>query len=257
MASMTTFISFFVLLLATYSYSLPLGEFFGNSTADYEFTTGHTIIDHNNTFIMHLVNEEDSTNVPTIHKVREYDEQVPVEDESISSTTPASDLELEDKEVRGFSDELFTTMESKIDFHARAIRPSESAEEFETSTSAFPEHEMTTDVESLSTSSSEPELFTKENESSFDSFGKATGLFHEDHTEQSSTSDEHEHEHHDQSDEKTTIRSPVKNQRLTQTISILPGKVTETKFYSNEPTKTYVVSQKYQTRPQQLSQVEQ
>lgn len=43
MASITSIISLFVLLLATYCYSVPIGTEFQYSTVDSEFTTGHAI----------------------------------------------------------------------------------------------------------------------------------------------------------------------------------------------------------------------
>lgn len=261
---MTSFISFIVLLLATYSYSLPLGQLFENTTPEYEFTTGHTIVDHENTFNMHLISEEESANVSNIHTKHYYGVEATTEAaehdlrsvESFSFTTPVSMTQttfpsLEENDRHHFDGELFTTMETKTAFNARAIRPVrpvEDEEEFESSTNV----ESSTFEPSTSESSSF-ESSTSEPSSSFESFGKATGLLHEDHTEESSTSVDYDH--HEYLNEKSTIRVPVKSQRLTKTVAILPGRITETKIYSNTPIKTYIVPQTQQLRQGQMQSV--
>jgi len=49
-------------------------------------------------------------------------------------------------------------------------------------------------------------------------------------------------------------RFPVNKQRLTQTETIIPGKITETKIFANAPSQTYIVSEPIPVRQSQLSQ---
>jgi hypothetical protein len=51
---MASMISFLILLLATYSYSAPFQQAFETSTSGYEFTTGTTIVEHENSFNMRV-----------------------------------------------------------------------------------------------------------------------------------------------------------------------------------------------------------
>jgi hypothetical protein len=44
---MASILSFFVVLLITYSYSAPVIQEFNSTTPEYEFTTGTTIVEHN------------------------------------------------------------------------------------------------------------------------------------------------------------------------------------------------------------------
>jgi len=62
-------ISLFVLLLATYCYSVPI-ERRVDSSKEIELTTGITIVDHENKINMRLMTDEESTDVPNIHKER-------------------------------------------------------------------------------------------------------------------------------------------------------------------------------------------
>jgi len=281
MASITSVISFLVLLLVTYSYCAPFVHQYENSTAEYEYTTGETIVEHGNSFNMHLISDDESTGVPNIHKERSSEESrdefttqgvtIPsstVEDFSFPSSTvedlsfPSSTVEdssfpstteynkersfedssfsssAEENEKRSLENFLFTTMESSTEFDRRAIRPVQSEEEFETSTPFFHEHqiEMTTDVEPSS---------------SVETFGKYTGLLHE---EESSTP-EYEEQSSTSEYEEPTTRSSVKSQKLTKTVSIFPGKITETKIYANSPSRTSVVIRPVEEE-QQLSQGE-
>jgi len=59
MASITSVISLFILLLATYSYSAPVVHKF-------EFTTGTTIVEHGSSANMQLVPDDESTVVPNV-----------------------------------------------------------------------------------------------------------------------------------------------------------------------------------------------
>jgi len=61
---MTSIISFFVLLLITYSYSAPVEKVHDSSTVHYDFTTDKTMADHG------LIHGEQSTGTPNIHKKR-------------------------------------------------------------------------------------------------------------------------------------------------------------------------------------------
>jgi len=272
MASITSIISFFILLLATFSYSAPIGQEYGTSTPDYEYTTNQTIIERVDPVYMRLISDDESTGVPVFNKERSSDESDSdevttegvtfsprtIEDYSYPSSTDAyekynyevssfpSVTEINDKrnyeessfpsatetnEERSVDDFSYNTLESATNFNQRAIRPVESEEDVESSTVYYPENQME------SSTNVEPS-------SSVDSFGKYTGLLND---EQSSTSEY-------EPTEESTIRLPVKTQRLTKTVSIIPGKITETKIYANLPSKTSVVIQPVEQ--EQLSQVQ-
>jgi hypothetical protein len=67
---MASIISFFVLSLITYSYSVPVGKVYDSSTVYYEFTTDKTIVDRENTSRIPLVHGEQPTGTSNIHKKR-------------------------------------------------------------------------------------------------------------------------------------------------------------------------------------------
>jgi hypothetical protein len=229
MASITSVISFFILLLATYSCSAPIGT----STSEYEYSTGQTIFKHGHANHIHY--DDESTDVTHTHQDRSSEEYNSEEVTKRSATLSYPDSSSEEKyPVRSMDDYLMSTMESSTEFNRRAIRPVEFQEEIETSTSYFSESpiEMTTNVE-LS--------------SSVNSFGKFTGLLHDNQVEEQSTTPEYENV--DQTTEEPTT---VETQKLTQTVSIIPGKITETKIYANVPTKTSVFIQPVEEK--QLSQ---
>jgi len=132
-------ISFFVLLLATYCYSVPVNPPLDSPTPDYEFTTGKTIVDHDNKINMHLMSDEESTGVPNIHNERSLmlDDKYPVttdvpsehddhdhdhmtrmlSDPLFPSSTMESSFENDRHNVNFFP----TTMESSIHFNNRAM----------------------------------------------------------------------------------------------------------------------------------------
>jgi len=209
---------------------------------------------------MRLISDDESTDVPHIHTDRSAEESNSEEittsdDVTLSprsledSPTSSSDESNEEKrgldepnekrsfdepdEKRSFDEFSFTTFESSTEFDRRAIRPTESQEEIETSTSFLSENSIET------TTNFEPS-------SSVDSFGKFTGLLHNDETEEISTTPEYQK--HDRSSEESTTRLPVKTQRLTKTVSIFPGKITETKIYLNLPTEKPVVTANVEER---------
>jgi len=223
MASIISVISFLILLLATCSYSAPFKHGYEQSTPNYEFTTGTTVVERESSFDTRFISDNESTVVPTTHENRS------VEESSSEEVTTLSDVTLSPRSVddsqsssdesndkRGLQPFSFTTWESSTEFNRRAIRPTESQEETET-TSVLPENsvEVTTNFEPSS---------------SVESFGKFTGLLP-----------------HDETEEISTTPFPVKTQRITKTVSIIPGKITETKIYLNVPTEkpvTVVTSQK-------------
>jgi len=70
MASITSVISLFVLLLATYCYSLPIDPVRDISKPIHDVTTGRTIVNNEKNGNMELVTEEGSTVVPNIDHSR-------------------------------------------------------------------------------------------------------------------------------------------------------------------------------------------
>jgi hypothetical protein len=301
MASITSVISLFVLLLVTYCYAVPIGQGYDISTPKYEFTSGKTMVGRETKMNMDFKTDDESTDEPHMHKERktaerdsdeyttsshmgkrddESDLKRTFEDslfttsdyeshhdrsvEDLYETTSATDL-LSEKphHLRSFDDYLFTTMESSVKFNERAVKLREG----ESGEHAQPEKEleMTTSFESSSspvepesytykpTSSStvEHESHTFEPSSSVDSFGKSTGFLHKDESEEKLTTPEY----------KTvrpigqpSTRFPVDGQRLTQTETIIPGKITETKIFANAGSRTYIVSEPIPVKQSQLNQ---
>jgi hypothetical protein len=246
MASITSIISFLILLLATYSYSAPFQQAFETSTPEYEFTTGTTIVEHENSFNMHLISDDESTSVPHIYNTGPV-EEVTTSDNVTFSTRSVQDFPSsssdQSNEKRGLDEFSFTTMESSTEFNRRAIRPIEFQEEVETSTSFLSVNpiELTTNFEPSS---------------SVDAFAISTGLLHNNETEETSTI--FGYETYGQSTEESTTQFPVTTeelttelpvtteelttqlpvttQQLTKTVSIVPGRITETKIYLSVPT---------------------
>jgi len=210
MVSITSVISF-ILLLATYAYSAPIEQQYETSTITNEFTSGKTIVEREDK----LTSDDESTTVPTIHKERS----------------------LELKEKRKIEEFLLSTIESNTEFNRKAIPHVDSHEDVETSTHVLSKKEIesTTNVhEDVETSThilskKEIELTTNVQPltSSVDSFGKVTGLLHDDQT----STPEHE----------TTDRSIIKTEKLPKTVLVIPGKVTETKVIANQPNKKSIV----------------
>jgi len=223
---MVSVISFFILLFVTYSYSAPI-EKHETSTTEPGFTTEKMMIEPGKSVNMKLMSDDESIKVPKIHNQRSSEEfnseEIPtstIPDSSIPSSTKMSSK-------RTVEDFLMTTMETSTEFDRRAIRPMESQEDIETSTHILSErqNEKRTNVEPSS---------------SFDSFGKFTGLL---------PNEEHpttpEHEKMDHSSEEPTVKNP----KLTRTVGIIPGKMTETKMYTNTPMKTSAVIEPDKEKP--------
>jgi len=70
MASIASAISFLMLLLVTYSYSVPILPQFDGSTPPYEITTGITTIEHQKPSVMELVTRPQPTGATNVHKTR-------------------------------------------------------------------------------------------------------------------------------------------------------------------------------------------
>jgi len=70
MVSITSVISFFILLLATYSYSAPIEHEYETSTTKYEFTSGKTTVDQGDKVKKNIISDDESTHTPTIHEKR-------------------------------------------------------------------------------------------------------------------------------------------------------------------------------------------
>jgi len=303
MASITSVISIFVLLLVTYSYAVPIGQKFDISTSNYEFTTAKTLVEHEMKTDIELTTFGESTIIPVTHTKRtssaehsgEYtseshiedhhheihsqsSEDLPFttspihrrnkssEDSSEETSTMSSEKHhhkshpkrtIEDDSfttsenvhhLSSLDEDSFTTLESSIKFNSRAF-PKESQEEVDRRAESEHDLEMTTFIESLSTV--EPESHTFETTSSVDSFGKSTGLLHDDKSEEKFTTVEYEDV---STSERPTTSFPVDSQRLTQSETIIPGKITETKIFANVPSRTYVVDQPVPVKQTQLSE---
>jgi len=130
----------------------------------------------------------------------------------VSSSSPS----YESHETHGVGKLFSTTLETASDFERRAIKSSQSEEEVETSTPLLSGNqiEVTTDFQPSP---------------SVNSFVQSTGFL------QGGQSNTTELPEQDQSSEESTTRVPVKTHRLTKTVSIIPGKITETKIYLNAP----------------------
>jgi len=266
MTSITSVISFFILLLVTYSYSAPIEQKYETSTANYKFTSGKTTINEGVKVKKQMMSDDGSTDneaMPTDESGGNEEmptdesggnEEMPTDQSGGNEAMPVDGStdnqdgtkgvadpvhSVEDPshpkypaviyvdQKRSIEDFLLSNLESSDAFERRAIRSGEPHEEVETSTSVLSEHqiEITTNVEPLS--------------SSVDSFGKFTGLLHDNQPEEQSSTTEYATT--DRTDEKSTTQSTVKTQKLIKTVAIIPGKITETKIYVNTPSKTSIV----------------
>jgi len=90
MASITSVISLFVLLLATYCCSLPIDQPSGKPTPGHGMNIGQSQIDHENKVNMHLVADGESHNVPNTHKELTSGERDSGEDKSPMPPTSGS-----------------------------------------------------------------------------------------------------------------------------------------------------------------------
>jgi hypothetical protein len=75
MASITFVISFFILLLATYTYSAPVVREHDHTTPEFEFTTGTTIVEHERSVNMELVSDDESTTLDVHHSLRSFEDE--------------------------------------------------------------------------------------------------------------------------------------------------------------------------------------
>jgi len=269
MTSITSVISFFILLLVTYSYSAPIEQQYETSTANYKFTSGKTTINEGVKVKKQIMFDDGSTDNEAMpidqsdgNEVMPVDgstgnEVMPVDGSTGNEVMPVDDGSTGNQDgtqgvadpintfedpshpkypaviyvaqKRSIEDFLLSNLESSDAFERRAIRSAESHEEVETSTPVLSEHqiEITTNVEPLS--------------SSVDSFGKFTGLLHDNQPEEQSSTTEYATT--DRTDEKSTTQPTVKPQELTKTIAIIPGIITEKNIYVNTPIKESIVIQ--------------
>jgi len=277
MASTTSIISLFIVLLAAFCSSVPVDKRPVIVSPYPEFTTGKTIIDHGHYVNMQYIPDDESTDVPKFHKSRTSDEHDGDEfttpdhfedhehgshsqrsfDDSASPMMFASESSVHD-DTRSIDDFLFTTLESSTEFERRTLFSEDvSKEEFTTPSKREFEDEFTTP--SKRESEDEMEMTTNfpstsygkhgsrpsEPSSSVDSFGKMTGLLHHDESEETLTTPKFEEADHS--------KEEVPH-RPYQTVAVFPGKITETKIYSNSPFKTNVVISNDQEYTKPLSQ---
>jgi len=225
---MVSIISFIVLLLVTYSYSAPIEKKHETSTT--VLTTEKMKMEHGIPVNMKVMpTHDETTEVPTIHKVRSseesHSEEMPTHDVTYPSSTITdssfpSPTKMSSK--RTVEDFLMSTMETRTDFERRAIRPMETREEIDISTHVVYENQMET------TKNVEPS-------SSFDSFSKFTGLLPETTPEP---------EKMEQSSEESTVETP----KLAKPVPTIPVKMTETKFYTTTSMETPVVMEPHEKK---------
>jgi hypothetical protein len=210
--------------------------------------------------------------------------------EDSSFTTPATNPVSEER----FNNHVFNNLESSTEFNERATRYREAELEENLKIRAQRENEFETTTDFEFSSSVEPKSFMKSESSSFkpesssvepessssvDSFGKSTGFLRKDESEERPKKPEYEPTtpeykpttpeyepttpeykpttpgfKHVRPMSQPSTKVPVNKQRLTQTETIIPGKITETKIFANAPSQTYIVSEPIPVRQSQLSQ---
>jgi hypothetical protein len=284
MASITSVISFFV-LLATFCNSLPVENQFKSTTAPtthFEFTTGKTIVDNEDKITMHLLSDEESTGVPKILPPRVYDEHEHYEyttpahselhddfsrpprmmnDILFTTESPLSDLTRHESYTDDFLDT--TTLESGLHFERKPFEIKNTQPKEKQSKRMGRVYADTEDMETTisteffsSTPVVEYESFTTEPSTSGDSFGRFTGLLANDRTQETPTKmssgikfpQTSESEQDDHSKEESKFLEPSKiTQRLTKTILVVPGKLTETQTFTDARSKSYLMEKPSQT----------
>jgi len=93
LASITSVISFFILLLATYSYAAPVEHEYGTSTAEYEFTSGKTTIEQGHKNKTRPISDDEFTSVQNIHQQRSVEDTSSEEATKQHVTYPSSTVE--------------------------------------------------------------------------------------------------------------------------------------------------------------------
>jgi len=251
MASITSVISFFILLLATYSYSAPVVQEHDDSIPRFEFTTDTTRVERGKPVIMELVSDDESTVVPNVdHKRWTFDSSREEATTSRDMTRPLRTVEESHSEEATTSDmhHALRTVEESHSEEATTSDLHHSLRSFEDPSSSpsgesgekrsididefmYTTMETSTDfnrraikpiksqekVETTTLFQSENQKkLTKEFEpsSSADSFAKSTGLLHDGQTKEHSSTFEHQHHDHDQSSEESTTRVPVKTTKF-------------------------------------------
>jgi hypothetical protein len=187
------------------------------------------------------------------------DEHAPRElDESIYSSSPMTSTdEYPVTGVHGLLGFLPTTIETSTKFHERAIK-FDMESEGESTTHAFPEKEVESDMKSVERPSfvksdsykKTTQMVAKDesrSESAVDSFGHMTGFLDSKRPEDRPTTPVY--------DETTTPpRTFVKTQEFRKTVSIIPPKVEEAIVNSGIPSKTIVVKGGVENQRKPLSQ---
>jgi len=238
---MTSVISLAVLLLATYCYSVPIPPPIVGVSPDYVFTTGKTIVDHDNTFNMHYMGDDEVT-TPIMKHLRTIEEPESVEDTTVDRVGHDDDLSHSSRSV---GEGMWPLMETSTEFERRAIGSGIFPLGVELSTMSersFVDNDSEMEMTTSRVVSSG--LYKPQSSSSVDTFGKMTGLLPSGLPVEKPTRPEyerHDHsdetpkfEHHDHSDEEKP-RLPMKPHEFTQTVSVIPGKTVETKVYDDVP----------------------
>jgi len=123
MASITSVISFFILLLATYSYSAPIVNEYEITTPDLEFTTGTTMVEREDAVDMKLVTDDETTVVSHMDK----DKKRSSTDGSSEESKTSVDVKLSSRKVEdSHSEEVTTPIDVKL--ATRKVEDSHSEE---------------------------------------------------------------------------------------------------------------------------------
>jgi hypothetical protein len=178
-----------------------------------------------------------------------------------TTESPLSDLTRHERYTDDFLDT--TTLESGLHFERKPFEIKNTQPKEKQSKRMGRVYADTEDMETTisteffsSTPVVEYESFTTEPSTSGDSFGKFTGLLANDRTQETPTKmssgikfpQTSESEQDDHSKEESKFLEPSKiTQRLTETILVVPGKLTETQTFTDARSKSYLMEKPSQT----------
>jgi len=285
MASFTSVISIFV-LLATYGYSLPIGDKFETSTyptystSDFESTTGTTIVDNANLITAQLMSKTESANVPivkvTIGDFNKYSfesttpahleshedvpRSLPIFDDGLFGSTPSSDLHIHERYFNDLSDATTfrpSTSSEEETFKYTYTKPTETKNRER----AFAGKEGDMDKSSSAEVFSSTPVVERESDKST-SAEKFTGFRAGDRTEETSTrmsmgmrlkptrpSMTGEPEEVDRSNDVSNFLRPLtKTEQFTKTVQYLPGEIKKSQSFVD------FLSESIPTKPKELNQ---
>jgi len=150
MASITSVISFFILLLATYSYSAPVVQEHDDSIPRFEFTTDTTRVERESPVIMELVSDAESTVATNVdHKRRSFDSSREEATTSIDMSRPLRMVEESHSEEATTSIDMTRPLRMVEESHSEEVTTSDMHHALRTVEESHSEEAKTSDMQNV------------------------------------------------------------------------------------------------------------